>query len=136
MIDDRFSSSSQIQTTYTSLSNSASSDSEAKYGGLIDQTTTKILRRDLTLLFSYVYSVAPSFEYIHNFITFIRIFQYIIPSFCIQYPLTWNNNSFNTLSLFSIFGYLFPPFIRENIAITFLYIYFITITFLLLFLFF
>lgn len=61
----------------TANSFSFNSQSEQKYGGLLEKSQSKILRKQLSELISYVYSVSPPFETLHSVITVIRILQLI-----------------------------------------------------------
>jgi len=123
MIDDRFSTSSQMQTAFTSLSHSASSNSEAKYGGLVDSGLSTIIRKDMIQLFAYIYAIAPSFSNIHNFMTIIRILQFFGPSLCVQYKNVWDQQSSTTLSILSLLFHVFPKSSRESVVIPFLISY-------------
>ena len=125
MLDDKTTSSSQYVTSLNALAHSASSDSEAKYGGLIESSTVRIIRKDMIQLFAYIYNVAPSFSIIHSFISLIRIFQFFGPSVCANYISFWGSNSNvgTTISIISFFFHFFPPKSRESNTILFLYFF-------------
>ncbi|KAK8847863.1 hypothetical protein M9Y10_018899 [Tritrichomonas musculus] len=92
------------------------SSSNDKYGGILEKSATKILRKDLSELVSYIYSVAPPFDNLHYVVTFIRILQLIGPSLFPGYLDFWKTDptADKTLFIFSIFFYLIPPKVHDQ----------------------
>ncbi|KAK8886704.1 hypothetical protein M9Y10_042171 [Tritrichomonas musculus] len=115
----------------TANSFSFNSQSEQKYGGLLEKSQSKILRKQLSELISYVYSVSPPFETLHSVITVIRILQLIGPSLFPGYLEFWETDPIanKTLFVFSIFFYLIPPKCHPQASLPMIIIYIIMTAF-------
>ncbi|KAK8886126.1 hypothetical protein M9Y10_041586 [Tritrichomonas musculus] len=116
---------------------SFNSSNHMKYNGLIEQSFYKKLYNDLSLLFNYVYSDAPSFTIVHHIVTVIRLLQIGGPSLCAGYYSLWSesDSAHNTVSILSIFFHLIPPSGRDVASVYFLVIYIIILVLLLTLLF-
>ncbi|OHS97131.1 Adenylate and Guanylate cyclase catalytic domain containing protein [Tritrichomonas foetus] len=115
----------------TGVTNSFSiySSSNAKYGGLIERTPLKQLQKELSFLFDYIYSVAPSYPAVFMVMNILRFLQYIGPSLCTGYTKFWTNsdNAYGTISIISIFFYLIPPDAREVGGLYFTIVYMVVV---------
>ena len=105
------------------------SSSNQKYGGILEKSASKVLRKDLSELISYIYSVSPPFEILHYVITIIRILQTIGPSLFPGYLDFWEADpiSDKTLFVFSIFFYLIPPKVHDDASIIAMIIYIVLV---------
>ena len=95
--------SSSNQRSYSSSYANGSND---KYDGLLKVSLRKKTLNLLVNLFSYVYSVAPTFVIVHNIISVFRIFQLIGPSFFASYDILWIKGS-KDLKMMNIISVLF-----------------------------
>jgi len=95
------------------LSNMGSwnSVSNAKFGGLIEESWSKTLRRELSVLFAYIFSVASQFSEIHGVVFFLRILQFVGPSICASFPNLWVAGSLDksTASTLSVLFHFIHP---------------------------
>jgi len=123
--EEKLSGTAQFHTSISALAHSASSSSEAKYGGLIERGLVKTIRKDMIQLFSYVYSVAPSFGALHSLVTVIRIMQFFGPSLCAQYQHFWGYHTSHgtTITIIAILFHFIPVHSRLTTALPFLYFY-------------
>ncbi|OHT09916.1 Adenylate and Guanylate cyclase catalytic domain containing protein [Tritrichomonas foetus] len=120
-----------------STSMSFNSSNDMKYGGLIEKTMYKKLLRQLSQLFSYVYSDAPSFPIVHSIITVIRLLQLGGPALCAGYESFWSNedSSRDAIGIVSIFFHLVPPQYRDIGGYYFAIIYIVILALLIITLF-
>lgn len=68
-----------VSATANSISFASSSNND-KYGGILVKSASKQLRKELSELISYVYSVSPPFRILHYIIAVIRMLQLVGPS--------------------------------------------------------
>ena len=113
--------------TSASTANSISfaSSSNDKYNGILEKSATKILRKEISELISYVYSVSPPFHVLHIVITVIRILQLLGPSLNPGYKQFWKTDYYSDkfLFIFSIFFYLVPPEVYDTASLPMMIIY-------------
>ena len=102
-----------VENTVSTTANSISfaSSSNDKYGGILEKSASKILRKEITELISYVYSVSPPFLTLHIVIAIIRLLQLVGPSLNPGFKNFWKTDyvSDRFLFIFSIFFYIIPP---------------------------
>ncbi|OHT10214.1 Adenylate and Guanylate cyclase catalytic domain containing protein [Tritrichomonas foetus] len=110
---------------------SSNSTHDEKYGGLIERPIRKQLRKDISNLFLYVFSVTPSFKALHLVVTIFRLLQMIGPSFCSRYSNFWSDDdlSYSTISLISAFFFLIPSKNRDDGFLIFMIIYILIVLF-------
>ncbi|OHT04086.1 Adenylate and Guanylate cyclase catalytic domain containing protein [Tritrichomonas foetus] len=116
----------------TSMSFNSSND--MKYGGLIEKSPYKKLLRQLTQLFSYVYTVAPSFNLVHKIVSIIRLLQFGGPALYAGYSMFWSDDdsSRSAVSIISIFFHIVPPDYRDVGGYYFSIIYLVLISLLII----
>ena len=117
----------------TANSISFASSSNDKYGGILEKSATKLLRKEISELISYVYSVSPSFSILHCVIVVIRLLQLLGPSLNPGYAKFWETDYYSEkfLYIFSIFFYLVPPKEYDKASLPLMIVY-IVITFALI----
>ncbi|KAK8897579.1 hypothetical protein M9Y10_015538 [Tritrichomonas musculus] len=122
-------------TTSSTTANSISfvSSNNDKYGGILEKSATKLLRKEISELISYVYSVSPPFTILHYVVLVIRYFQLLGPSLNPGYHKFWETDYYSEkfLYLFSIFFYIVPPKEYDKASLPMMIIY-IIITFALI----
>jgi len=69
------------------------SSSNSKYNGLIEEGYVKKTRKELYSVFSYIYSMAPNYEVLHNIVFYFRILQFFGPSFFFGNSFLWINGT-------------------------------------------
>jgi len=106
-------------------SNSWRSNSNAKYGGLIENKWSSVLKKELFSLFSYSFSVSPKFYEIHNIVFIFRIFQFLGPTLCANFPKLWAFGSIDHKSAkyLSILAYYSVSEYNISLAKTILAVY-------------
>ena len=106
-------------------SGSLNSNSATKYHGLIQQNYFKTFRRELLQLFDYIYSSSPPFTPVHNFMTYLRIIQFLFPCLCPGFFNFWRRGSLEqvTVNVISFIFYLVPPTEVDDGARIILYLY-------------
>ncbi|OHT00859.1 hypothetical protein TRFO_32377 [Tritrichomonas foetus] len=83
-------------TTFHTISFHSSSysvNSSDRYDGLIKLSLAKKTKIMLVNLFSYVYSVAPTFVAVHNVISVVRLLQLVGPCFCGSFDNLWEKGT-------------------------------------------
>jgi len=113
----------QTQSGSSSYQGSGISES-SKYNGMIAISKTKIIRNYLFVMFFYIDQVVPSMNVVHSVISYIRLFQFYLPSMCLDSNLIYAQGTL-TESSFGILRRIFYFSGQENSSKTLLYIIFI-----------
>lgn len=133
----------QMSITSTSTNEfSTDFNSGSKYGGLIQQRWTKIIRNMLFTFLSYMDSIVKTFSPLHAVVSIWRLLQLWGPSLCASYIIDNKNSRTlpsdiqylwkkgiprNVIGIFSILFHIVPSFVREKCS-NILNIIFIAIT--------
>ncbi|OHT09619.1 Adenylate and Guanylate cyclase catalytic domain containing protein [Tritrichomonas foetus] len=103
-----------------------------KYHGILEKDIYKKTRNEFFVLFSYLYSTAPNFHWLHTIMSIYRIWQLIASSFCMGFPTLWESGSafekINSIIVLPI--YFIPVNSRRNVIPFFLLVFDILIVFL------
>ncbi|KAK8863767.1 hypothetical protein M9Y10_011457 [Tritrichomonas musculus] len=120
-----------------SISSSYATGSNEKYGGLLKVPLRKRVQNLLVNLFSYVYSVAPTFVIVHNIISVLRILQLIGPSFFASYDILWIKGSkdLKMINIISVLFQIIPVTYNDESFEIFLIIYIIIQALVIIFIF-
>ena len=121
----------QADATVSVTANSISfaSSNNDKYGGILEKSASKLLRKEITELISYIYSVSPPFLILHYIIAVIRILQLVGPSLNPGFKNFWKTDypSDRFLFIFSIFFYLFPPETYASLSLPIMIVYMVIV---------
>ncbi|OHT07233.1 hypothetical protein TRFO_01409 [Tritrichomonas foetus] len=120
------------ETSRSSFSNMGSQSS--KYQGIIEKSFFKKTRNEVFFLFSYLYSVAPNFYWLHTIFSIYRIWQLIAPAFCYGFINLWKGNPTfqQIINILVLPVYLIPPSKREG-ALLYVLVIFIVLMVTLIF---
>jgi len=89
--------------------------------GMIDLSTYKLLRNRLFLLFDYITSISSPFYGMHGFISTIRLFQLLGPSFCASFESIWGSHTKMSVTndVLSVFYHIIPVSYQLECSIPF-----------------